>query len=572
VGGDFPLASQEPVPVRVGSQVSGYRLEEQIGRGGMAVVYRAIDTRLDRSVALKVLAPELVRDEAFRQRFIRESRAAAAVDHPCIIPVFDAGETDGVLFIAMRFVAGRDVRSLLDRDGTLPAWRTVTIIDQVASALDAAHDRGLVHRDVKPANMLLDTGGPSGQFDHVYLSDFGLTKHSLSTSSLTGSGQFLGTLDYIAPEQIEGRTIDGRADEYSLACAAYEMLAGSPPFKRDQSVAVMWAQISAPPPRLTEQRPDLPPEVDAVMARAMAKKPADRYRTCLEFAAALRAACEVTGRPAVPAQGPVGEGLPAEAVLDPPTAAAGLGVVSPDRASQRAGAAGAPGLGHPSLGQPMVDAILGPPAPGSALHPDSLYRPVRSPSPVPGPRPPAGPRPGAGPRPPAGRPPAGPPPRRPWYRSPGVIAVACMVAVAAVVAAVLFSRNSGGGTASPPVTSGSPSTGTSGSPSPSTPGSPSPAVPRTPSGTVTAYFAALNAHNYRRAWKLGGQNTGSSYSTYVQGYSDTESTQVTVLSVSQDVVTADITAHQTDGTLKTFQGTYTVSGGAIIQFNVHQTG
>ncbi len=234
-----PLGLGDPAPVTVGSQVAGYRLLEQIGRGGMAVVYRAIDVRLDRAVALKVLAPELARDEAFRLRFIRECRAAAAVDHPYIIPVFDAGEASGILFIAMRYVSGRDVRSLLDREQTLPAWRTVNIIEQVGSALDAAHERGLVHRDVKPANMLLDAASASGQQDHVYLSDFGLTKQALSTSSLTSTGQFLGTLDYIAPEQIENKNVDGRADLYSLACAAYEMLAGSPPFRRDQGVAVI---------------------------------------------------------------------------------------------------------------------------------------------------------------------------------------------------------------------------------------------------------------------------------------------------------------------------------------------
>ena len=272
---------------------------EEIGRGGMAVVYRAIDFRLDRQVALKILAPELARDEAFRQRFIRESRAAAAVDHPCIIPVFEAGEAGGVLFIAMRYVSGRDVRTLLDSKGTLPAGRVVNIIEQVASALDAAHAHGLVHRDVKPANMLLGSPTSSGHLDHVYLSDFGLTKQSQIVSSLTSTGQFLGTLDYIAPEQIEGSSlIDGRADLYSLACAAFEMLSGTPPFRRDQGVAVIWAQVSAPPPALTNRRPDLPAAVNRVLAKALAKAPGDRYQTCMEFAVALRDACELPAEPA----------------------------------------------------------------------------------------------------------------------------------------------------------------------------------------------------------------------------------------------------------------------------------
>ena len=308
MSGEFPLAPGDPGSFTTGSQIAGYQLMEQIGRGGMAVVYKAMDLRLDRPVALKILAPELARDEAFRQRFIRESRAAAAVDHPCIIPVFDAGEASGVLFIAMRYVSGRDLRTLLDREGSLPAGRVVSIVDQVASALDSAHERGLVHRDVKPANMLLDSAAGSGQLDHVYLSDFGLMKRSLSTSSLTSTGQFLGTLDYIAPEQIEGRQVDGRADLYALACTAYEMLAGAPPFRRDQDVAVIWAQVSAPPPQLTDQRPDLPAAVDTVLAKALAKVPGDRYDTCLEFAGALRAACALSASSAWPAR--AGPGRP----------------------------------------------------------------------------------------------------------------------------------------------------------------------------------------------------------------------------------------------------------------------
>jgi DNA-binding beta-propeller fold protein YncE len=298
-----------PGDFAVGSQIAGYRLEEQIGRGGMAVVFRALDVRLDRHVALKILAPGLALDDAFRQRFIRESRAAAAVDHPNIIPVFEAGEANGVLFIAMRFVLGGDVRSLLDSGGPLSAARTADIITQVASALDAAHAYGLVHRDVKPGNMLLGSTSGSDRQDHVYLSDFGLSKQSLSVTGLTSTGQFLGTIDYVAPEQIEGRPVDGRADLYSLACAAFEMLGGSPPFRRDQGLAVVWAQLSQDPPSLCARRQDLPSAVDAVFAKAMAKAPADRYPTCLAFAAALRDALGLRGRPpgpAGPAAGPGG--------------------------------------------------------------------------------------------------------------------------------------------------------------------------------------------------------------------------------------------------------------------------
>jgi len=288
-----------------GSRIAGYVLEEQVGAGGMAVVFRAHDERLDRQVALKLLAPGLVADQAFRQRFIRESRAAAAVDDPHIIPVFEAGEAAGVLFIAMRYVRGGDVRSLLDGSGQLPPARVAEIISQVSSALDAAHERGLVHRDVKPANMLLDASAGSGRPDHVYLSDFGLSKGTLSASGLTGTGSFLGTVDYVSPEQIEGKPVDGRADQYALACAAFELLAGSPPFRREEAMAVIWAQVSQPAPALTSLRPDLPPAVDAVLARALEKAPGDRWPSCREFAGALRSALGLapyeTG--ALPAQG-----------------------------------------------------------------------------------------------------------------------------------------------------------------------------------------------------------------------------------------------------------------------------
>ncbi|MGD0376891.1 MAG: protein kinase [Streptosporangiaceae bacterium] len=285
-----------------GSRVAGYLLEEQVGAGGMAVVFRARDERLGRLVALKVLAPALAQDAVFRQRFIRESRAAAAVDDPHIIPVFEAGEAGGVLFIAMRYVPGGDVRTLLQREGPLPAGRAAAIISAVASALDAAHVAGLVHRDVKPANMLVDTR--VGRPDHVYLSDFGLSKTALAaTTGLTGAGLFLGTLDYISPEQLQARPVDGRTDQYGLACAAFELLAGSPPFQRDQAAAVMYAHLSEPPPPLASRRPDIPPAVDQVLARAMAKAPAERYACCREFAEALRAALGLAPYAQVPGDG-----------------------------------------------------------------------------------------------------------------------------------------------------------------------------------------------------------------------------------------------------------------------------
>jgi hypothetical protein len=293
-----------------GLHVAGYSLEEQIGRGGMAVVFRALDERLNRQVALKILAPALAADVAFRQRFIRESRAAAAVDDPNIIPVFGAGEADGVLFIAMRLVRGGDLRTLVATQGPLAPARAAWIVSAVASALDAAHAAGLVHRDVKPANMLLDVR--PGRPDHVYLSDFGLTKGSLTSANLTnlsGSGLFMGTVDYAAPEQIQGKAVDGRTDQYALGCAAFELLCGQPPFTRDQGLATIYAHLSEPPPPLAQRQPGLPPAVDDVFARVLAKSPEHRYATCQEFAEALRFALSQQAYPA-PAPGRAAEPYP----------------------------------------------------------------------------------------------------------------------------------------------------------------------------------------------------------------------------------------------------------------------
>ena len=207
---------------RAGSLLAGYRLEAQVGAGGMAVVFRARDERLGRLVALKILAPALAADGAFRRRFIAESRAAAAVDDPHIIPVYEAGEAGGVLFIAMRFVVGGDLRGVLEHEGVLAPGRAAAFISPVASALDAAHRAGLVHRDVKPANILVDAR--ADRPSHVYLSDFGVSKGAISSVSLTGAGHFVGTPDYSAPEQIQGLAVDGRADQYALACVAYQLL------------------------------------------------------------------------------------------------------------------------------------------------------------------------------------------------------------------------------------------------------------------------------------------------------------------------------------------------------------
>jgi tRNA A-37 threonylcarbamoyl transferase component Bud32 len=305
-----------------GYRISGYRLEQQIGRGGMAAVFSAYDERLERQVALKILDPAMARDEVFRQRFLAESRAAAAVEDPHIIPVYEAGEADGVLFISMRLVPGGDLRSLVARRGPLAPARAEWILSAVASALDAAHACGLVHRDVKPANMLLDVR--PGRRDHVYLSDFGVSKASMSPTGLTTNGQFIGTVDYAAPEQILGQPVDGRTDQYALGCAAFELLCGHPPYSRTQWPATMYSHLSAPPPVARSERPELPAAVDSVFARVLAKSPADRYGSCQEFTGALRAALGlktyVADAPAAPDQAHLEPGGAGDATVDPDAA------------------------------------------------------------------------------------------------------------------------------------------------------------------------------------------------------------------------------------------------------------
>ncbi len=278
---------------RVGTDLGPYRIERVIGRGGMGVVYLATHAGLQRRVALKLLAPDYADDEAFRARFLRESRMAAAIDHPNIIPIYDAGDVDGTYFLAMRYVEGTDLETLI-RPGPLAPRTAVGILVQIASALDAAHEAGLVHRDVKPANVLLASGKGVDRADHAYLTDFGLTKHRGSETGLTQGGAFLGTLDYIAPEQVEGKPVDGRADQYALACLAFHGLSGRVPFARDTDIAIAMAHLRDAPPSLVELRPELPGAVDAVVARGMAKRPDDRYPDCRAFVDDLRAALGIS--------------------------------------------------------------------------------------------------------------------------------------------------------------------------------------------------------------------------------------------------------------------------------------
>jgi YVTN family beta-propeller protein len=283
-----------PADPRLGTRLAGYQLQALLGRGGMGVVYLAEQTGPHRQVALKLLLAQAATSEAFRERFLRESELAAAIDHPNVLPVYDAGETDGVLWIAMRYVDGIDLAALLEREGPMAPEQALAIGGQMAGALDAAHTRGLVHRDVKPGNVLLAV--EEGAVAHAYLADFGLTKRIGGARGLTGSGQVLGTIDYVAPEQVEGGRVDGRADQYSLGCVLFECLTGVVPFRRDSELAVLWAHVNDPPPLIREHRPDLPAALDEVIGRALAKVPGDRYPSCGALVAAGQAA--LAGAPA----------------------------------------------------------------------------------------------------------------------------------------------------------------------------------------------------------------------------------------------------------------------------------
>jgi hypothetical protein len=270
--------------IEVGSEFLGYRIEELIGQGGMGVVYRAHDLRLKRTVALKLIAPELALDERFRERFSRESELAMSLEHPNVVPIHDAGDVGDRLYLAMRYVEGTDLRSLLRAEGALDPARALAICSQIAAALQAAHARGLVHRDVKPANVLLD------ESEHAYLADFGLTRQLDEHRVRAGERRSLGTPSYLAPEQIEGKAADGRADLYSLGCLFYECLTGCPPFPRDSRLAVAWAHLEEAPPSASDHKPGLPAAIDAVIRKAMAKEPAHRYPTCAAFIAAAEEA------------------------------------------------------------------------------------------------------------------------------------------------------------------------------------------------------------------------------------------------------------------------------------------
>jgi serine/threonine protein kinase len=249
----------------------------------MGVVYRAQHVHLGRTVALKLLNPELAASEEFRERFVREARAAAELEHPNIVPVYDAGEVEGRLYLAMKFIEGTDLAQVLEDEGSLAPERTMALLQQLADALDVAHAHGLIHRDVKPANALLDG-------DRLYLTDFGLTRRVDSTRPLTATGRAVGTAAYLAPEQIRGEPLDRRVDVYALGCVLYQCLAGKPPYLRDTDMLIMWAHVGAEPPSLSAERTDMPGTVDRVIKKALAKSREDRYDTCGELISEMKRA------------------------------------------------------------------------------------------------------------------------------------------------------------------------------------------------------------------------------------------------------------------------------------------
>ena len=357
-----------------GTEFAGHRIDAVAGRGGMGVVYRATHLALDRVVALKLIASALSGDESFRARFKQESMTAASIDHPNVIPIYDAGEADGQLYITMRFVDGTDLRSALDQRGALPPDDATRIVSDIAAALDAAHARGLVHRDVKPANVLISADGK-----RAYLTDFGLTKHAASTSGVTQTGMFVGTLDYIAPEQLAGKGVDARADVYSLGCVLFEALTGQVPYPREEEPAKMWAHMGEPPPPVSSVRPDLPAQFDEVVTRAMAKDPDERFPSAGDLGRAARAAAEARATPHPERSVATGQAAPSGAAPPP--------VVSIPQDAPTAMPTVTPVPPPPPTGPPIVF----PPPPAGGWPQPSPPAPVPS-QPVAPPPPPASPR------------------------------------------------------------------------------------------------------------------------------------------------------------------------------------
>jgi non-specific serine/threonine protein kinase len=407
-----------------GSEFAGYRIEGIVDRGGMGVVYKAADVDLDRIVALKIIAPEHTQNPDAVTRFKSEARLAASLEHPNIVPIHRGGEYHGVLYLAMRFVPGTNLRQVVDQ-GQLSLDQIQRITTAVASALDAAHERGLVHRDVKPANILLSGEGDS---QHVYLTDFGLTKRLGSAGSLTRTGAWVGTPDYVAPEQIQAAPVDGRADIYSLGCVLYEMLTGSVAYPKDNDMAKLWAHVTDPPPSPSLKRPELVKEFDDVVARATAKDPRERFDRASDFAAAVdRAAAVQRGQSQIDPQ--LTAAAPPVPPPPPPSEPLAGQYSAPEPPTEHDLFIASPGQAPPSGAQPPPSAA--PPPSPAPLEPVPFESAASAP---PGAAPPAAGPPGGGP---PGAPPAG---RR---FNPRLLLGLGVLVVAAIVAAVVLAGGGG---------------------------------------------------------------------------------------------------------------------------------
>ena len=421
--------------ISIGSVLAGYRIEGLAGEGGMGRVYRATQMGLSRQVALKLIMPELATEPDFRTRFERESRLTASIEHPNVIPVYEAGDAEGQLFIAMRWVEGTDLRSVILTEGRLEAERAIGIVEQVAAALDAAHSGGLVHRDVKPANVMLTTA--HGQ-EHVYLTDFGLTKRAGSGTALTRTGAFVGTPDYMPPEQIKGERADARTDVYALGCLLFHALTGRTPYDRDTEVAKMYAQLHDEPPSAAEAVPGTPTAIDAVIARALAKDADERYLSAGDLGRAARAA--LIGKDPSQPERSLATGLAA-----PPTELSPAASAPPDltAATPPSGpTAGTPPPGETAATPPPGETAATPPPP--AAQPPAAAPPAAAPPPAAQP-PPAAPPPAAPPA--AARRPAAATPSRALPIAFGTLLVLGVVAAGLAVAGVFSSGDGddGGG-------------------------------------------------------------------------------------------------------------------------------
>ena len=357
--------------ISIGSVFAGHRLDAVAGRGGMGVVYKATHLALDRVVALKLIAPEISGDEQFRERFKQESMTAAALDHPNVVPIYDAGEEHGQLYVTMRYVPGTDLRAVIEKNGALPPAEAASIISQIAGALDAAHERGLVHRDVKPGNILIeDREGRR----HAFLTDFGLTKHAAAESGMTKTGMFVGTLDYIAPEQLQGQAVDARTDVYSLSCVLYQAVTGQVPYPRDSEPSKMWAHMGEDPPKVRRVRADIPDAFEDVIERGMAKKPEDRYPSAGDLGRAAQAAAAGGQATQVERSVATGDAAPGQAMPPPvvsmPAPPTGVSSSPAPTAGPSAPAAPPPPPGYapppPPPGPPTPPPQWSPTAPGSA--------------------------------------------------------------------------------------------------------------------------------------------------------------------------------------------------------------